>query len=71
VASDWPAAVEAEETYLKTLQSEIRTAIKAGKTMEQAIETVGQSQRGAWQLFDDFHKRNVSAAFAELEWEEP
>jgi quinoprotein relay system zinc metallohydrolase 2 len=71
VASDWPAAAEAEETYLKTLQSEIRTAIKAGKTMEQAIETVGQSQRGAWQLFDDFHKRNVSAAFAELEWEEP
>jgi hypothetical protein len=27
------------------------------------------SERDAWKLFDNYHVRNVSAAFAELEWE--
>ena len=29
----------------------------------------GQNLRGTWRLFDDYHRRNVIAAFTELEWE--
>jgi quinoprotein relay system zinc metallohydrolase 2 len=70
VSAAWPLALVTEERYLKMLQTEIRAAIKAGKTMEQAMAEVGQSARADWQLFDEFHKRNISTAFAELEWEE-
>jgi predicted component of type VI protein secretion system len=52
------------------LRTEIRAALKANKTMEQAMFEVGQSARPDWQLFDEFHKRNVSTAFVELEWED-
>jgi len=68
--ADWPLALTGEENYLKSLASEIRTAIKSNKTIEQAMLEVGQKHRLDWQLFDAFHKRNVAAAFAELEWEE-
>jgi quinoprotein relay system zinc metallohydrolase 2 len=70
VAAEWPKALEPEERYLKLLQTEIRAAIKANKTMEQAMAEVGLSARGEWELFDEFHKRNISTAFAELEWED-
>jgi quinoprotein relay system zinc metallohydrolase 2 len=70
VSAAWPLALTMEECYLKMLQTEIRAAIKAGKTMEQAMAEVGQSARADWQLFDEFHKRNISTAFAELEWED-
>lgn len=70
VATDWPKAAEAELRYLSTLRSEIRAFIKQGKTMEQAMAEVAQSAKSDWQLFDEFHRRNISTAFAELEWEE-
>jgi quinoprotein relay system zinc metallohydrolase 2 len=70
ISADWPRALETEERYLKTLQSEIRAFIKDGRTMEDAMTNVGLSARGDWQLFDEFHKRNISTAFAELEWED-
>jgi quinoprotein relay system zinc metallohydrolase 2 len=70
VTADWPEAMEAQMRYLQMLRSEIREFLKQGRTMEQALASVGQSARNDWQLFDEFHKRNVSTAFAELEWEE-
>jgi quinoprotein relay system zinc metallohydrolase 2 len=69
VSANWPAASDAEVRYLEMLRTEIREYIKQGKTMEAAMSGVGQSARQDWQLFDDFHKRNISTAFAELEWE--
>lgn len=70
IVTEWPAAAEPEERYLRMLQAEIRQAIAAHKTMEQAMDSVGLSAKGDWKLFDEFHKRNVSTAFAELEWED-
>lgn len=66
----WPQALDAERRYLDGLAGEVRTAIRQGRTMQQAIDNVGSSERGRWQLFDSFHRRNVTAAYAELEWED-
>jgi quinoprotein relay system zinc metallohydrolase 2 len=65
----WPAALEPERRYLTVLRDEIRRLQRNGGTMEQAIAEVGQSERDRWRLFDDYHPRNVTAAFAELEWD--
>jgi quinoprotein relay system zinc metallohydrolase 2 len=69
VAASWPTAADAQRRYLTLLRDEIRAMIKRGGTMEEAIATVGRSERPRWRLFDDYHARNVTAAFHELEWE--
>ncbi|MCB1521137.1 MAG: quinoprotein relay system zinc metallohydrolase 2 [Hyphomicrobiaceae bacterium] len=68
-AMDWQPAATPVIRYLDAVASDVRQAIKAGRTMRETIATAAQSERGAWELFDEFHGRNVSAAFAELEWE--
>ncbi len=65
----WPSALDAEKRYLTTVANEVRTMIKEGKTLAEAAEKVGLSEKDAWVLFKEYHARNVSAAFAELEWE--
>lgn len=55
--------------YLTTIRGEIRILIEELATIEQAIETTGQDERQKWKLFEDYHRRNVTAAFVELEWE--
>ncbi|MEX0615428.1 MAG: quinoprotein relay system zinc metallohydrolase 2 [Methylophaga sp.] len=56
-------------TYLTTVREEIRTQINDLGTLEQATATVGLSERQNWELFEQYHRRNVTAAFVELEWE--
>jgi len=68
-AVPWPAAAEPERRYLETLARETRAAIKAGTSIARAAREVGQSERGRWLLFDEFHPRNVTASYKELEWE--
>ena len=70
LATKWPAAIQPEKRYLNMLLTEIRQQIKQGRFLEQAIETVGQSERKYWRLFDQYHRRNITSAFAELEWED-
>ncbi len=65
----WPSALAAEKRYLATVADEVRMMIKQGKTLAEAAETAGLSEKDAWALFKEYHARNVSAAFAELEWE--
>ena len=64
-----PGALEPEERYLSDIANDVRQLIKEGKTLEDATKTAGFEDRDAWKLFDHYHVRNVSAAFAELEWE--
>jgi hypothetical protein len=52
------------------LLKEIREKIKQGKYLEQAVNTVGLSAKNKWLLYDQFHKKNVTSSFAELEWED-
>jgi len=69
-ASAWPSAIVPEERYLVQLRRDVRAAIAAKMSLAQAIESVGCDDALHWLLVDRFHKRNVSAAYAELEWDE-
>jgi quinoprotein relay system zinc metallohydrolase 2 len=66
---DWPAAATGLERYLNVLLTETRAAIAQGVELEAAVNSVGRSERDRWALFDDYHGRNVTQAFKELEWE--
>lgn len=65
----WPDAAKPLRHYLEVITTEIRALLKDNRTLSDAVATVGLSEKGAWKLFEDYHARNVSAAFAELEWE--
>ena len=68
-ALGWAEAAGPLQRYLNTVAGDVRAMIKQGKTLGEATETAGLSEKDAWVLFEEYHKRNVSAAFAELEWE--
>jgi quinoprotein relay system zinc metallohydrolase 2 len=55
--------------YLQTLLGETRQAIAKGVDIAAAPETVAQSERKNWTLFDEYHGHNVTQAYKELEWE--
>lgn len=69
VSVPWPQAAEPERRYLEAVARDTRAAIKAGIDIADAYRHVAQSERGHWLLFDDYHPRNVTAAYKELEWE--
>jgi len=66
-ATAWPEAIAPEQRYLQHLLADVRAAIAAGRSLSEAVESVGVT--GDWLLVDAFHRRNVTAAYAELEWE--
>ena len=70
VSNEWPAVMDAQAGYLGGLLRDTRAAIKRQLTIQQAIERIGVPPGPRWVLTDRFHRRNVTAAFAELEWED-
>jgi len=68
-AMQLPAALGDEKRYWSTVAGDVRKLIAEGQTLSEATKTAGQSERGKWAMFDQYHVRNVTAAFAELEWE--
>jgi len=69
-AGAWPQALDSEERYLRTLQADVRAAIRAGQSLSQTLGATTTPPDPGWRLVDAFHRRNVSAAYAELEWSE-
>ncbi len=66
----WPDAMAAERRYLTRLRDALREFLAAGGLLDDAVSTVRlDDERPNWALFDRYHGRNVSAAYAELEWE--
>ena len=65
----WPAGAADLRRYLGTLIEETRAAVRANIGIAAAVAEVGRSERGRWALFDDYHGRNVTQAYKELEWE--
>ena len=69
VSVPWPAAAEPERRYLEAVAHDTRAAIRSGIGIANAYRQVANSERGNWLLFDDYHPRNVTASYKELEWE--
>jgi len=70
VARGGPDAWKPQQEYLEVLLRETRAALKSHQTLSQAVDSVGVQAASRWQLAERFHRRNVTAAFAELEWED-
>ena len=65
----WPLAATAEKRYLETVLEETRAAVKSGVDIADAWRRVAVGEKARWLLFDDYHPRNVTTAYKELEWE--
>lgn len=61
-------AFAAEQDYLQGLAAEVRGALRAGQTLPQAV--AASAPPTGWELVELYHRRNVTAAYAELEWED-
>ena len=68
-ALTWPGALAAEQRYLSRLLADVTTAIKAKRTLAETLALL-PGEGGQWLLFDQFHRRNVTAAYAQLEWDD-
>jgi quinoprotein relay system zinc metallohydrolase 2 len=66
----WPEALEPERRYFDLILNQTRLALKQRKTIQEAVDTVGFSEEPNWVDFELFHRRNVTAAYTELEWED-
>lgn len=65
-----PGAFEPQARYLTTLLDSVRAYIAENGLLEDAVRALPhESERAHWALFDETHPRNVTAAYAELEWE--
>ena len=57
-----------QRRYLTTLATDVRALVKRGAPIA-AASGAAASERGHWQLFDDYNTRNATTAFSEIEWE--
>lgn len=70
VSDDWPDVMDPQANYLSGLLRETRAAIRNLQPIQQAVDRIGVAPTAHWLLTDRFHRRNVTAAYAELEWED-
>ncbi len=62
------AGWQAQTRYLEGLRDAVRGALRQRLPIQKAVEAVPPS--ADWALVDQLHRRNVTAAYAELEWED-
>jgi quinoprotein relay system zinc metallohydrolase 2 len=70
VSLDWPIVMDAQDEYLNGLLRDTRAAIQQHLTIQQAVDRIGIPSGSHWLLTERFQRRNVTAAYAELEWED-
>ena len=68
--TSWPDALAAERRYLERLAADVRGLIARGAPIR-AAEGAAGAEKSHWALFEEYNTRNATAAFSELEWEEP
>jgi quinoprotein relay system zinc metallohydrolase 2 len=66
---DWPAAFAPQRRYLERLRDDVRAAIRRGDSLADVVDRIAPDSAPQWRLLESFHRRNVTAAYAELEWE--
>ena len=69
LVAPWPQALDDERRYVTILAQDTRREIAAGTPLARAVNEIASSERGRWQLFDDYNARNATTAFSELEWQ--
>lgn len=70
VGLPWPQALDSERAYFEGIAKDVKASIAKGEPVEGATKWAGQSQRDDWRLFDDYNRRNVTAAYSEYEWDQ-
>jgi quinoprotein relay system zinc metallohydrolase 2 len=70
VASGWPAPLDPQLRYLRRLRDDVRQALRDGWTLAETVDRLADRDIGPWLLTALFHRRNLTAAYAELEWEQ-
>lgn len=69
ISVEGPTALKRQRQYLQMLLDQTREQITRGSFMEDIVEQVGRDEKQSWLLHEQHHKRNVTKAFSELEWE--
>ena len=64
----WPEGMAPQRAYLEGLAEALRAEIAQGADIAEAVDAIAPPASG-WVRVDAFHRRNVTAGFAELEWE--
>ena len=68
-SESWPSAAQPTRKYLVELRDEVRAFIAKNGDLASAQDEIGQYRSTEWLLIDRYQRRNVGAAYAELEWE--
>lgn len=66
-AMDWPEALAPQRAYLEGIAAALRARIARGAPMAEAVEGIAPPR--GWERTRAFHRRNLTAGYAELEWE--
>jgi quinoprotein relay system zinc metallohydrolase 2 len=66
----WPGAAQPTFDYLHDLREKTRAWIASGGELGAAQQAIEVARPERWRLIEQYHQRNVGAAFAELEWED-
>ena len=68
--ASWPMAAGPTARYLADLRQNVGAWIGSGGDLASAQDNIDLARPEDWRLADRYHRRNVGAAYAELEWEE-
>lgn len=67
---EWPQALAPQERYLGELARGVRAALRARRSLAETVDAADPAQVPGWKLAEEYHRRNVTAAYVELEWED-
>lgn len=65
----WRQALLDQIRYFTVLRNQIREIITNLGTIDEATQHIGIEEASNWELFEEYHRRNITASFVELEWE--
>ena len=68
-SDEWQQGLDNQLRYFSNIRDEIRVIIDDLGSIEQASKQVGLEEKDNWELFDHYHRRNITASFVQLEWE--
>ncbi len=69
VQVDPSIAFKKQKGYLQNLKALVEKAIKDNLDLSAAVEDISKKIESDWMLSDLFNRRNITASYAELEWE--